>query len=446
MEGTQILMRRVLRQLPVVLLALLCIGSMYGQQQGPAPGRRALVIANSKYPAIATLPAVTSGLAALQPVLAQLRFDVRVVENTTLEQIDGAITKLAKDTLPGDVALVFYLGLAVQSLQENYLLPAGFNPATTQGVDYEAYSMRRFASMVEERQPSFFGFIVDAAWEVPVLRQKFPDAGLVRLDPERPGALFAMSASPGKSCGDGSRSLYIQALADALRQQGLTLNQIVDAVKRSVSEASGGVQMPSEVSTVVRDFYVNPKPADLTAWEAVRDRQDIVALREFAEKFRNSPYAAEARTRIEDLDWRQSTGKDAAALRAFLARYPESAGARHRKEAETELSNLQVLDALQRYKAALEGRDINLLKAVWPGLTKQQLSSFQSFFRDARSIAVEAAPAGPPVVAGDSATIRAKRAIQFPGQGLTNDVVALKLKRSGTDWVIDTIAVEAAGK
>lgn len=444
MEGAQILMWRILRRQPVVLLAL-CIGVMHGQQQGPAPGRRALVIANSKYPAIATLPAVTSGLAALQPVLGQMRFDLRVVENATLEQIDGAITKLAKDTLPGDVALVFYLGLAVQSLQENYLLPAGFNPATTQGVDYEAYSMRRFASVVEERQPGFFGFIVDAAWEVPVLRQKFPDAGLVRLDPERPGALFAMSASPGKSCGDGSRSLYIAALADALRQQGLTLNQIVDVVKRSVSEASGGVQMPSEVSTVVRDFYVNPKPADLTAWESVRDRQDIAALREFEEKFRNSPYAAEARVKIEDLDWRQSTGRDAAVLRAFLARYPD-AGARHRKEAEAELASLLVLDVLQRYKSALEGRDVNLLKAVWPGLTKQQLASFQSFFRDARSIAVEAAPAGAPVVAGDTATIRARRSIQFPGQGLTSDVVALKLKRNGIDWVIDMIAVEAAGK
>lgn len=438
------MIRGVLRQLPVVWLAL-CIGVMYGQQPGPAPGRRALVIANSKYPAIASLPAVTSGLAALHPVLLQMRFDLRVVENATLEQIDGAITKLAKDTLPGDVALVFYLGLAVQSLQENYLLPVGFDPATTQGVDYEAYSMRRFASAVEERQPGFFGFIVDAAWEAPALRQKFPDAGLVRLDPERQGALFAMSASPGKSCGDGSRSLYIQALADALRQQGLTLNQIVDVVKRTVSEASGGVQMPSEVSTVVRDFYVNPKPADLTAWEAVRDRQDLAALREFEEKFRSSKYAADARVKIEDLDWRQTTGKDTATLRAFLSRHPD-AGARHRKEAETELANLLVLDTLQRYKAALEGRDMKLLVAVWPGLTKQQLTSFQNFFRNARSIVVEAAPAGPPVVDGETATIRARRAIQFPGQGLTSDVVALKLKRNGVDWVIDTIAVEAAGK
>jgi uncharacterized caspase-like protein len=408
------------------------------QTPAASPGRRALLLVNANYPSIAAIPAATAGSAALQPVLRQMRFDLRVVENANLEQIDAAISKLASETLPGDVALVFYLGLAVQSSQENYLLPANFDPAKTKGVDYEAYSMRRFAGLIEERQPAFFGLVVDAAWDLPVLRQRFPDSGLVLQDPNRPGALFAMSASPGKAAGDGSRSLYAQALADALRREGLTLNQIVDLVKRSVVEASGGSQMPTEISTVVRDFYVNPKPADVLAWEGVRDSQDAAAIRGFVEAHPGSRFVSDANARLEDLDWKQASGKDVAALRGFLTRYPNT---RQRAAAQSEIDLQLALDTLRRYKAAMESRDLNLMKEVWPGLTKQQMASFQGFFRDAKSIQVEGNPVGTPAVQGSTATIRAKRSIQL-GQSSTNDVVVLKLKKNGEGMIIEGFAME----
>jgi hypothetical protein len=252
-----------------------------------------------------------------------------------------------------------------------------------------------------------------------------------------------MSASPGRLTGDGSKSLYAQALADALRQQGITLNQVLDYVKRSVSESSGGSQLPSEASSVVRDFYVNPKPADVLAWEALKDTQDAGALQNFLKTYPSSKFVAEAAARLEDLDWKQASGKDVATVRAFLQRYP---AARHKQEAESEIGLLLALDALKRYKAALEARDLALLKAVWPGLTKQQQSGFQNFFRDAKGIAVESTPVGQVTVNGDSAAVRAKRSIQFPGQGGTNDVVVLKLKRTGDEMLIESIAVENAGR
>lgn len=425
----------------IIAAALLTmVAPAYGQQQ---PVRRALIVANSNYSAIASLPAVKTGLATLQPVLNQMRFEVRVAENTTIEQIDTAITKLAADTQPGDVALVFYLGLAVQSLQENYLLPVTFDPAKTKGVDYEAYSMRRFASAIEERQPAFFGLIVDAAWDLPILRRRFPDPGLVRLDPDRPGSLYAMSTSPGKLSGDGSKSLYIQALAEALRQEGLTLNQIVEYVKRSVSEASGGSQLPSEVSTVVRDFYVNPKAPDAAAWDALRESQDPAALRSFAETYKTSKFAPEALSRLEELDWKLAAGKDAAALGAFLAKYPEG---KHSADAKSQMGNLLALDAVRRYRTALESRDLGALKALWPSLNKQQVAGLQTFFRDAKSITIEPNPVSPPVLSGDGgATVKVRRSIQYTGQSFS-DIAVLKLKRSGGEMLIETQTVEGAGR
>lgn len=402
------------------LLVLLAAGIALHAQEAR---RHALIVSNANYGSIASLPGVTSGAALLRPVLRQLRFEIAEIKDANLDDMDNAVSKLAADTRRGDVVLAIYLGLAAQVNQENYFLPAAFAPSKNQCDGYACYSMRRLASLIDAKQPAFFALIVDAAWDLPLLRQHFPEPGLARMEPG-PNSLFAMSASPGRVFGDGSKSLYASALAEALSLEGVTLSQITDRIKRTVSESSGGAQLPSEASTVVRDFYVNPRPADAVAWDAVKDKQDLGALEAFVKAHPGSRFAAEAKSRIQDLSWKSASGKDLATLRGFLSANADSPFAAN---ARAEIDALLVAQALSEYKAAMESRDLRLLLKLWPSLDKKQQAKFQGVFREARSIAVEV-PFSAPRIANGLSSVAVRQSIQYPGQAAMSSVVNLNLK------------------
>ena len=66
---------------------------------------------------------------------------------------------------------------------------------------------------------------------------------------------------------------------------------------------------------------------------------------------------------------------------------------------------------LRRYISALEQRDVNALKAVWPGLSRSQQAAVEAEFANARSIDVELA--SPKIdVAGQTATVTCRTALQ----------------------------------
>ena len=98
---------------------------------------------------------------------------------------------------------------------------------------------------------------------------------------------------------------------------------------------------------------------------------------------------------------------------------------------------------LQRYTAALEQRNINALRVVWPGVSRRQQEAVEAEFANARSISVELA--SPKVeVTGGTATVTAIRHYSLStrdGQQLRSDTsTTLTLRLAASGWVIESVS------
>jgi hypothetical protein len=134
---------------------------------------------------------------------------------------------------------------------------------------------------------------------------------------------------------------------------------------------------------------------------------------------------------------------------APAARGPDPAQvAAQRRAAELQAAGSAIAEAVARYRQAFEARDLNALKAVWPGLGRNEQNSFQNFFRIARSVKLQMTPAGEPEVTPGGAIAQYRRTISasderraLPTQDQT---VKITFHKSGGQMLIDTI--EAVGR
>ena len=379
--------------------------------------RRALLLGNSSYQKLKPLPASRAGVQALARTLAPLHFETQVVEDMNLDSLEQTIQKFATQLRAGDVALLFYGGYGLQVAGENYLLGVEFDPLKEQEIDYTAYSMRRAVSEIEGRGAWLNVLLFDAAHEDARLRQRYPQPGLGLMTPARPGTMIGFSAAANQSVVDaGSPGAYVRALVETLPAPAMTLPQVFAQIKRKVSDATGGRQLPAEMSTVVAEFRFNPKTEDVLAWEKAT-AGGAAALEAFVRAFPNSPHAAEARERLALLD----------------------------KERQVAANRRLAEEALREYEQAFESRDIERLKVVWPGLGRQETSSFQEFFRIARTINLTLEPVGEPTLTAERATWVCRRRVEatdergkLPSQ---ETEIAIRMKRAGERMVIESITV-----
>ena len=85
--------------------------------------RAALVVANAAYPdADAELPVVEEGV-RLAASLQQRGYDVSFVRDATRERLFEAVEELRNKARPGSSVVIWFGGYAVQSKDQNYLLP-----------------------------------------------------------------------------------------------------------------------------------------------------------------------------------------------------------------------------------------------------------------------------------------------------------------------------------
>ena len=101
---------------------------------------------------------------------------------------------------------------------------------------------------------------------------------------------------------------------------------------------------------------------------------------------------------------------------------------------------------IDRYKAALENKNLESLKRIWPALGGAQEAAIRQDFQNATSIDVEIA--SPQInVSGGTATvtfIRRYRLQTVDRQNpRTETRTTMNLHRSGTAWLIDQIKFEA---
>ena len=99
-----------------------------------APRGRALVLGNSAYRALQPVGTAAGDAQALAAALRELGFEVAEAVNVNRDDLDQAVNRFVGDLRPGDAALFFYAGHGLQFEGENYLVPADFDPASSEAL------------------------------------------------------------------------------------------------------------------------------------------------------------------------------------------------------------------------------------------------------------------------------------------------------------------------
>lgn len=194
----------------------------------------------------------------------------------------------------------------------------------------------------------------------------------------------------------------------------------------------------------------DPRAQELEEYGRISTSRDPAALQAFVVKYPTSPLVEQIRHRIATVAWQNvADSKDIKQLRAYMESYPTSAYTPLARQTIEMLerdnaARTGVLAALDRYARAYQNRDIDQVRAVYPGLSRDEQTKVADFFKMARSINFELRPNGDPQFDGTAAMVIAKRVIQFADQSgkhpEAQGQVRIKLRAGGDGtWVIEIV-------
>ncbi|HYW41637.1 MAG TPA: SUMF1/EgtB/PvdO family nonheme iron enzyme [Bryobacteraceae bacterium] len=246
-------------------ICLLLIGFRASlSQQAVEPSKvKALLIGEAAYRSLSPCPTSKANVQALADSLDALHYGVTVALDVDYRGLAAAVEKFQSSLQKGDVALVYFSGNAVQRDRDNYLIPIDFS-AEKGDLDTQAYSLGFVEGQLKDRGTESRLLILDAARENPAVTNRlFLDQGLTTAYSFSSGTLLALSASVGKfQVKPGQRPIdrFTQALADRLRDPGLTPEDLFQQVRLAVSQNTDEAQVPVVNSLLSRPFYLTGVP------------------------------------------------------------------------------------------------------------------------------------------------------------------------------------------
>jgi TPR repeat protein len=227
----------------------------------PAGPRLALVIGNSNYtgglPGLAN-PTKDADLIAKK--LQQSGFQVTALNNLTQIAMKKAVQDFGQRLAaagPQATAFFYYAGHGVQSNGTNYLVPVDAVIKTEADIDLYAVSANTLMRQIEGSKAMTNIIVLDACRNAPYQRgsRDFDTGGLAPMN-VRNGTFIAYSTAPGETAADGTgaNSPFAAALANAMVQPGLEVEQVFKSVRRQVMQQTGGAQTPWDASSLVASF------------------------------------------------------------------------------------------------------------------------------------------------------------------------------------------------
>ncbi|MBE0659470.1 MAG: caspase family protein, partial [Bryobacteraceae bacterium] len=245
-----------------VLVAAAALATAAAQPPVSSEGRRiALVVGNDAYPAGALQNAVNDAR-AMQKSLAGAGFRVILAENANKVALEQQAAEFLQSIGPGDTALFFFAGHAVQIENENLLLPVDFTPGRTViESKFRSMSLAMIFDYLKRARPKTTIVIIDACRSNPASEGHALQAGLAIPQNAGKDTYIAFSTSPNNVASDnpdGRNSWFTEALAAHINEPGLTLDDVLTRVRLKVESATGGAQTPWSQTSLTAKFYFHP--------------------------------------------------------------------------------------------------------------------------------------------------------------------------------------------
>jgi uncharacterized caspase-like protein len=346
-----IFMHRVIKYVFALLGFVLAASSL---SAASSEKRIALVVGNAAYQQGA-LSTTANDAGLIAQTLQAAGFDVigaRDLDGDTLRHTLRDFIEKAAGSGPDTVAIVYLAGYGLQMSGENFFVPLDAKIARDTDLPVEALRVSDYSRQLGALPLRAGIFVLDGARASPFSPSGQPLAGGLALVEPDPNMLVAFNAAPGTIGPDepGPYGAYAQALAEMIRQGGLSLPELFNRVRLRVNEITKGAEVPWNAQHIQTDFVFFERAPDAPqaappaqvaqldsrpirdfdvrdAYIAALDRDTLQAYEEFLAAFPDDRLAKRVRAivaaRREAITWRRSYRVDTAdAYWSYLRRYP----------------------------------------------------------------------------------------------------------------------------
>jgi TPR repeat protein len=355
-----------------------------------AAKRVALLIGNQTYQSTSALKNPANDVELMRATLTEAGFDsIDVAVDLDLVEMRKALRNFEDKAEGSEVAVLYYSGHGMEMNGQNYLIPIDAVLRSDKDVEDEALALDRAERSLGGASKLKL-VILDACRNNPFIDTMTRSAGtraiskgLAKVEPEGADTLVAYASRAGTVALDGAgrNSPFAEALAKYIAQPGvdvrIALGQVRDEVVQVTQRKQepfvygslGGAQIFLSIKELnvtinnnVEDKQQDDKPADSAPnsisaaaadWNNIKDLADKELLEAFIAKHGGDPVykmlaqkklklLAEAEEKADigadQIAWDALKGStDAAALKRFIERYPDS---RFRKDAEAAVAAL----------------------------------------------------------------------------------------------------------
>jgi uncharacterized caspase-like protein len=294
-----------------------------------AEKRVALVIGNSVYQYTARLGNPNNDATDVTAALQSHGF--RVIEGRDLDKaaMDRKIRDFASMLSGSDVGIFFYAGHGLQVGGQNYLVPVDAQLTTASALDFEMVRLDLVHRTMEREAKTNLLFL-DACRDNPLARNLARAMGTRTAEIGRGlaavesgvGTLISFSTQPGNVAldGVGRNSPFAGALVKHILGSNTDLSALLIAVRNDVMTETDRKQVPWEHSALTGRFFFKEKqdltstapavPTGMTeaahAWSVAERSNSVAVLEAFISHYGHTFYGAIARSRLAELNNRQS--------------------------------------------------------------------------------------------------------------------------------------------
>jgi hypothetical protein len=254
-------------------VAILVLFAFFSLAQGVHANENkvALVIGNSAYETVPSLPNPRNDASDLAASLERAGFDVSKHFDLALPGMLVALRDYAEKSRDGDISVVYFAGHGIEIDKTNYLLPIDAELSSQHSIELEAVQLRTLLGAVATRS-GVTVMLVDACRDNP-FKERLQQSGttrsigrgLVRVNPtggNLPGGiLVAYAAKEGEYAldGVGRNSPFAEALLENIETPGLEISKLFRQVRDAVFERTAGLQEPFTYGSLPsRDVFLVP--------------------------------------------------------------------------------------------------------------------------------------------------------------------------------------------
>ncbi len=308
----------------MILVARLCglillLLSGLAMAETPPERRVALVIGNSAYRNAPVLPNTMNDARDMAVALRKVGFEV--VDGIDLDKrgMDAALTRFARLAQDADAAMFYFAGHGFQFNGENYLVPVEAKIEDEVGVQYETTRLNDVVTALNYAKGVKI-MVLDACRNNPFVgllakrqatRGFSVGSGLAPVQRAQGMVIaYATQANDVAADGAGRNSPFTAALVREIDQPGLEVAALFRRVQKSVYDTTAGRQTPELSLSLLGDFYLNREETDADVWRRIRASDDPTALQAFIQRYPQSFFVIDARTRLDLLERRSTTSSE----------------------------------------------------------------------------------------------------------------------------------------